>query len=118
MKVGTLTIPMALLLAFFAPAITAAQVPAFAVESICKGTIDNPKTHEACLRDEQSARDTLNTRWSQFAASDRSYCVSETSSDNTPSYVELLVCLQIAAEVKKLPKKDVDFAPHPAPAKK
>jgi hypothetical protein len=118
MKVGTLAIPTAALLALCLPAIAVAQAPTFAGDGICRGTSENPKTHEACLRDEQSARDTLNARWNEFAAPDRTYCVSETSSDGTPSYVELLVCLQIAAEVKKLPKKDVDFAPHPSPAKK
>jgi hypothetical protein len=116
MKAGPLTLPAALVLAMCAPA--AAQVPSFGVERICTASIENPRTHEACLRDEREAQGSLEARWNQFPSADRTHCVSETSLDNSPSYVELMVCLQIAAELKKLPKKNVDFAPYPQSVKK
>jgi hypothetical protein len=117
MRTGTLTIPTALFLALGIPTIALAQAPSFDVGRGCKTAGDNEKAQQTCLRDEQGARDLLNDRWSQFAAADRTNCIKETSSDNTPSYVELLVCLQMADDVKKLPKKDVDFAPYPSTKK-
>jgi hypothetical protein len=49
-----------------------------------------------CVRDEQHARDQLQSQWSQFAPSDRVMCTSETTDSEgvPPSYVELLTCLQ------------------------
>jgi hypothetical protein len=49
-----------------------------------------------CVRDEQHARDQLQSQWSTFAPSDRVMCTSETNDGYgvPPSYVELLTCLQ------------------------
>lgn len=60
---------------------------------------------ESCTRDEQAARTQLQTQWSQFPASDKSNCTQETGLGSTPSYVELLTCLQVASDARKLPKQ-------------
>ena len=58
----------------------------------------------ACLADEQRARDTLVSQWTQFARATRERCVQEaTGIAGIQSYVELLSCLQIAKDVKELP---------------
>jgi hypothetical protein len=64
------------------------------------------ETIRRCVRDEQQARDQLQTQWSQFAPSDRVMCTSETTEGGgvPPSYVELLTCLQGQQLVKKLDK--------------
>jgi hypothetical protein len=118
MQAGPLVFLVALLSPLCAPAASVAQVPTFDTERICRSQNETAKSNEACLHDEQDAHDTLNSRWEQFQPSDRSHCIQETSSDNTPSYVEILVCLRIADDLKKLPKKDIDFAPYPAASKK
>ena len=53
-----------------------------------------------CVSDEQQALQQLQTQWSQFSESDRATCTTATTSDDTPSYVELLTCLQEAKEVR------------------
>lgn len=88
-------------------------VPNFSVERNCHGVSGIVQTKEACLADEQAARDQLIQQWTQFQQSERSHCVAETNSDGTPSYVELLTCLQLTSDARKLPKKDLDFAPYP-----
>jgi hypothetical protein len=58
-----------------------------------------------CMSDEQQALQQLQKQWSGFASSDRATCTSATTSDDTPSYVELLICLQEAQEARGLSKK-------------
>jgi len=53
-----------------------------------------------CMSDEQQALQQLQTQWSQFPESDKATCITTTNSDDTPSYVELLICLQDAKEVR------------------
>jgi hypothetical protein len=58
-----------------------------------------------CVSDEQQARQQLQMQWSQFSRSDRQTCTTDTNSDDTPSYVELLTCLQDARDVRGKSKK-------------
>jgi len=57
----------------------------------------------ACMRDEQTAREQLEKQWDQYSAADQTRCVQLTGTGGNPSYVEVLTCLQIAKEVKQLP---------------
>ena len=93
--------------------VAADNVPNFSVERNCRGVSGIVQTKEACIADEQSARDQLAQQWTQFQRSDTAHCTAETNSDGTPSYVELLTCLQLTSDARKLPKKDVDFGPYP-----
>ena len=92
----------------------AQDVPSFNMTRNCAGSSDSDAAVKSCLKDEQEAHDQLARQWTQFPAPDRANCLQETSSDGTPSYVELLTCLQMARDVRKLPKKDIDFAPYPS----
>jgi hypothetical protein len=64
------------------------------------------ETIKRCVQDEQQARDRLQTLWSQFAPSDRGMCTGETTEGGgvSPSYVELLTCLEAQFLAKKLDK--------------
>ena len=59
---------------------------------------------EKCAEDEAAARDQIQPLWIQSSAADKATYVGETSMDGTPSYVELLTCLEMARNVKKTPK--------------
>jgi hypothetical protein len=63
----------------------------------------------ACMKDEQDARDQLGKQWGQFAASDKLRCGDMARMGGPSSYVELLTCLEMAQETKKLPAADEDF---------
>jgi len=55
-------------------------------------------TPGTCLADERGAQDELAKRWTQFPAAERVRC-STLSGIGYQSYVELLTCLEMAADV-------------------
>ena len=81
--------------------VTAQGVPSFKVELGCQLVSSGSHkltTFDSCMEDEKSARDALAKNWEAFVASDRRVCLAETASDGTPSYVELLECLNMARD--------------------
>ena len=93
-------------------AITVADnVPKFDIARGCRldNTASSGLTEEQpmrkCVSDEQQALQQLQTQWSQFSEFDRATCTTTANSDDTPSYVELLTCLQEAKEVRGQSRK-------------
>jgi hypothetical protein len=68
----------------------------------CRSASDRQK----CMADEQTAREQLVREWEQFARGDKASC-TQTVSDiaGSQSYVELLTCLEMARDARKLPKE-------------
>ena len=62
------------------------------------------ETVKRCVADEQGAMAQLQTQWSQFRATDKTQCIGEADIGDTPSYVDLLTCLQLAKDARQLPK--------------
>jgi hypothetical protein len=62
------------------------------------------ETVKRCVADEQQALTQLQTQWSQFRGSDKAQCTEEASIGGTPSYVDLLTCLQAAKLARQLPE--------------
>jgi hypothetical protein len=84
------------------------EVPTYDVRKSCKADVQayqgagNPA---GCLADEQNARVALVSQWTQFAQDSRARCMQMVGDVAGPqSYVELLTCLQMAKDVKTLPK--------------
>ena len=95
--------------------VAADEVPTYDVRKSCKtdtqayqgpGTAaPGANTSSACVADEQTARATLVSQWTQFAPDSRSRCMQMVGDvAGLQSYVELLTCLQMAKDVKSLPK--------------
>jgi uncharacterized protein YecT (DUF1311 family) len=88
-------------------------VPKFAIARECR--LDSTQafdlgaglneTVKRCVADEQQALTQLQTQWSQFRDPDKAQCTEETHIGGTPSYVDLLTCLQMAKEARRLPKQ-------------
>jgi hypothetical protein len=82
-------------------------VPSFDVRPSCDAAaaaemiVSN--TMQSCLTDEQKAHDQLLRRWADFNSTDRIACIRATVSFE-PTYTELLTCLEMASEAKKLPE--------------
>lgn len=82
-------------------------VPKFNIERSCQ--LDREAAEdtnlaqpiEKCIADEKQAKQQLETEWSQFRASDKASCVADTMTDDTPSYVELQICLDLARDAEK-----------------
>jgi hypothetical protein len=85
-------------------------VPEFDIGPSCRAAgvaaIITPRNTAACEREENNARAALEKEWSQFAPSDQVRCVRLVTLGGSPSYVELLTCLEMAKQVKELPKTD------------
>jgi len=87
------------------------NVPQFNIERGCRA--DNTNTSglsvgmdestKRCIYDEQAAQDQLQAQWSEFAPSDRTMCTANEKDvpGATPSYVDLLTCLQGQQLAKK-----------------
>lgn len=90
--------------------LVADDVPKFDIERGCR--LDNAASSgiaeeqpvKRCVSDERQAFQQLQAKWSRYAGSDRVSCTASTNSDGTPSYVELLTCLQDAKEARALSK--------------
>jgi len=77
------------------------SVPKFDIARECRSEGGSKAVQEKCAEDEAEARDQLPPLWVQSSAADKANCVKETSMDGTPSYVELLTCLEMARDAKR-----------------
>jgi hypothetical protein len=84
-------------------------VPSFNVEPSCRaaarGEAGIKQDMSVCLEDEKGARDELAKEWSQFAPNDRGLCTRLATTGGSPTYTELLVCLQMARDARKLSRE-------------
>ena len=84
------------------------QVPTLNVEPGCRAAarmgdrLSLDTSLRQCLADEKGAREELDKEWTQFAPALRQRCVATTQSGGDPSYVEVLVCLQMGRDAAKL----------------
>jgi hypothetical protein len=76
-------------------------VPKFDIARECRAEGGTRAVLDRCAADEAKARDELQPLWVQFGPHDKAVCITETSMDGTPSYVELMVCLEMARDAKK-----------------
>jgi len=102
--------PALLALVIGAPLVVeVADVPVYDVAPGCRAAVTvMPGSFEACMNDEQSARTQLAAKWDRFAGPQRDNCVQTENSGGSPSYVELLTCLQMAQDAKTLPADKTD----------
>jgi hypothetical protein len=83
-----------------APSAEAQQVPRFDIEATCKAaqplTAEDRNPYESCMRDEIDAERQLKGMWSSASTGHRETCGQEAQIGGTPSYVDMLTCLQLA----------------------
>ena len=101
--------PAALIFALGGTLLVADGVPALNVESGCRaaakmGGLSLDTNLRQCLADEKSARDELEKQWTQFSPALRDRCVATTETGGNPSYVEVLVCLQMGRDAAQMEK--------------
>jgi hypothetical protein len=101
--------------------VAAGGVPTLKVEPSCRaagveGMIVG-RTVDSCLNDEKAARDQLAKDWGTYSADDKNHCLSMVSTGGDPSYVELLSCLEMSRDAKKIAQeRPSDQTDKPAPA--
>jgi hypothetical protein len=74
-------------------------VPKFDIARECRLEGGLNADYDRCLEDEGTALRELQKMWTQFAAVDKRSCIASTPIGGFASYVELLICLQIARDV-------------------
>jgi hypothetical protein len=60
------------------------------------------RTTASCQQSEQQARDALTSQWQSFPVADKRSCVAETNVGGFPSYVQVLVCLELARDARAM----------------
>jgi len=84
------------------------NVPTLNVEAGCRAaakmgdSLSLDTTLRQCLADENSARDELEKQWTQFPPALRQRCLATTETGGDPSYVEVLVCLQMGRDAAQM----------------
>jgi hypothetical protein len=86
--------------------LAADSVPTLKVEPSCKAAgvagMMLGRTADSCMNDENTAHEQLKKDWSTFSGDDKSHCLSMVSTGGSPSYVELLSCLEMSRDAKKI----------------
>jgi hypothetical protein len=91
-----LHLPIVFLVAV-SPVAVSNTVPKFDIAKECRyegGGFDR------CSKDEATALEQLKSEWTRFVGADKSTCMGSATIDGSASYVELLICLQMASEVR------------------
>ena len=86
-----------------------ADPPKWDVEKSCQssftadaGGADRQRV-SSCVSDEKTAGETIVKAWASYPPRDRDHCEQLATLGGTPSYVEMLTCLEIARDTKTLP---------------
>ncbi|UFX45725.1 hypothetical protein HAP47_0003105 [Bradyrhizobium sp. 41S5] len=88
------------MLAALPPTTVAGVIPKFDIARECRSEGGPNVSLERCARDEEQARSQLQSQWTQFVTADRRTCARATTADGSGSYVELLICLELARDAK------------------
>ena len=92
------------------PAARSDDIPTLDVNPICHGIAMQGELEaglqqtifQQCVQSEQAVRDEIKKNWSTFTTPDKTSCVALAKTRGEPSYTELLTCMEMARDVRKL----------------
>ena len=115
---GTVSVPMlralvATVLAAFCLSGSSARsddIPTLDVNPVCHGIAMQGEleaglqqtSFQQCVQSEQVTRDEMKKEWSTFSTADKSHCVALAKTGGESSYTELITCMEMARDVRKL----------------
>jgi hypothetical protein len=81
-------------------------VPRYDVRSTCRAAValaggTEGRTVENCMATEDTARKDLEKDWAKTPTAERTQCVGTVAVGGSPSYVELLICLEMMQDSRK-----------------
>jgi hypothetical protein len=93
-----------------APAAQSDQIPVLDVNPVCHGIAQQGELEaglqrtnfEQCVQSEQAVREEIKKEWSTFTTPDKTDCVALAKTGGESSYTELLTCMEMARDVRKL----------------
>ena|SRR5918997_318865 len=78
----------------------AQQLPRLDIEATCRAAprllAEDANPYEGCMQDETDAERELKAMWGSAAAAHRETCAGEAQIGGSPSYVDMLTCLEMA----------------------
>jgi hypothetical protein len=95
------------------PAILSARsddIPTLDVNPVCHGIAMQGEleaglqrtSFQQCVQSEQDVREQIKKEWSTFTTADKTHCVSLAKTGGESSYTELITCMEMARDVRKL----------------
>lgn len=88
------------ILATLSPIAISDTVPKFDIAKECRFESESSKAFDRCSHDEADALQQLETEWPHFVGADRRACLTEATVGGFASYVEMLICLEMARDVR------------------
>ncbi len=94
-------IPATLLLGFSLTINVADVVPRYDMKPTCRAAValaaggDGGRNIENCMAGEEQARKEIDKAWLKTPSAERSQCIGTVAVGGSPSYVELVVCLEM-----------------------
>jgi len=76
-------------------------VPRFDIAKECRFEGGTSTAFDRCSHDEAEALQQLQAEWPQFGGSDRAACLAEATVAGFASYVDLIICLEMAKHVSQ-----------------
>lgn len=96
-----LHLPIAML-ATLSPIAVSDTIPRLDIAKECRFESDSSKSFDRCSQDEATALQQLEKEWPQFTGDDRTTCFAEATNAGFSSYVDLLICLEMAKDVRNM----------------
>jgi hypothetical protein len=86
------------------------DAPTLNVNPVCRGIASQGEleaglrqtSFQQCVESEQAVRDEIKKQWSTFSTADKSHCLALAKTGGESSYTELLTCMEMARDVRKL----------------
>jgi hypothetical protein len=93
-----------------APAARSDQYPVLNVAPVCHRIASQSSleaglrntSFDECMKGEQSDREAMIKEWSTFNSDDKRHCIAETTMGGESSYTDLITCLEMSRDVRKL----------------
>jgi hypothetical protein len=74
------------------------SVPQFDIARECRFEGGSTAVLDHCSQDEAAALSELKTKWAEFGSTDQKTCTAAAKIDGFASYVDLLICLELARD--------------------
>jgi len=91
--------------------------PVLNVAPLCRALTDSKSLLEGldsgsfdqCIKGQQDDRQDMIKQWSSFSAEDRRHCIAEATMGGVSSYTDLVSCLEMSRDARKLPSAAQDL---------
>ena len=86
------------------------DIPTLDVNPVCHGIAMQGEleaglrqtSFQQCVQSEQETREQIKKEWSTFSTADKTHCVALAKTGGESSYTELITCMEMARDVRKL----------------